>query len=604
MRINKKKSVTLVNRTNYFIPGKDKVKVRFSSPDTYQSRNIKIEGYETRLYWQYRYCQDHSGQTFFYTLTYNDKAMPTYLGQNCFDYEDLRYLFTGGFRKMLLRKYGTTFKYFVGAELGDGKGERGIHNNPHYHILFFLEPAKDDRYPYQVIDPIEFRHLVRLYWQGFDESVDGYRDYNEARYGIAKEGENDGLVKDFRACMYCAKYVCKDVKLKQFEDEIEHKLRFKYETDLSLSQEFAKKFFDEFINPQYNIPLNARKTKWTFPGPIDLMEYLLPDYFSFYKDCGIDYQSQSLNYLDFARNLMAKRPEVSSVWDSMYNSFLDEKVHQSLNEYRNRYCNKCRISQGVGDYALDHIDDKMNPIIQVPSKKGFKNRPISMYYYRKLYTDVVKDAKGQNMRILNQLGIDYKVSKLSSQLKSKEDLVKSYIGLMTDRTIGRTLFETMRSSDINTEVYFHYDEWISDFHKYYEEDIQNIIRRYAEYKLVYEDRFFKVKSLGDNSSVVFPDIDLFNDYRTFIRPSYCDGYYDPFGVISFIESNSEDYMAYYTHPYFLRYTRIFAVFDMFSDYFFIKGDDKNQKQAEEIAGIKRFHDGFRLREFYSGFRNS
>ena len=140
MRVNKKKPIKFKNRTNYFEPDKTCVQVTVSSPEAYSTRKQKIEGYESRLYWQYRYCEDLNGQTFYYTLTYNDKAMPKQYGMNCFDYEDLRDLLTGGFRKMLLRKYGTTFKYFIGAELGDGKGVRGMHNNPHYHVLFFLEP--------------------------------------------------------------------------------------------------------------------------------------------------------------------------------------------------------------------------------------------------------------------------------------------------------------------------------------------------------------------------------------------------------------------------------------------------------------------------------
>lgn len=151
MKVNEKKSIRLKNNTKHFNPHICRTHNRFASPVSYQSRSIKIEGYETRLYWQYRYCDEHSGQTFFYTLTYNDNAIPTYMGQNCFDYEDLRDLLTGGFRKYLLRHYGTTFKYFIGAELGDGKGERGMHNNPHYHVLFFLEPADNPRYPYEKI---------------------------------------------------------------------------------------------------------------------------------------------------------------------------------------------------------------------------------------------------------------------------------------------------------------------------------------------------------------------------------------------------------------------------------------------------------------------
>lgn len=163
MKVNPRKPLRLKNNSKYWNPETCKTHVQFSSPESYQSFKIKQEGYETRLYWQFKYCEDHKGQTFYYTLTYNDAHVPKYLGFNCFDYEDLRYLFTGGFRKILLRKFGTKFKYFVGAELGDGKGDRGLHNNPHYHVLFFLEPANDVRYSYLPISS--------YYFSSFDSSV-------------------------------------------------------------------------------------------------------------------------------------------------------------------------------------------------------------------------------------------------------------------------------------------------------------------------------------------------------------------------------------------------------------------------------------------------
>lgn len=50
MKVNKKKSIRLQNRTKYFSPELSKTHVIFSSPDSYQSRQIKIEGYESRLY--------------------------------------------------------------------------------------------------------------------------------------------------------------------------------------------------------------------------------------------------------------------------------------------------------------------------------------------------------------------------------------------------------------------------------------------------------------------------------------------------------------------------------------------------------------------------
>ena len=363
MQVNKKKSIRLKNRTLYFNPDTCRTHVQFSSPDSYQSRQIKIEGYETRLYWQFRYCDEHNGQTFFYTLTYNDKAMPKYMGINCFDYEHLRDLFTGGFRKQLLRKYGTTFKYFVGAELGDGKGERGMHNNPHYHVLFFLEPANNERYPYQQISPEDFRHLIRLYWQGFDEDTDGFHDYNDAKYGIAREGENVGKVTDFRACMYCAKYVCKDVKLKSKEDEIRRKIRFKLKKD-KYPEDCCRRFFFDKLVPTY--------TQFHDRTPQEVMEHLNPDAFELWKmldgdDFDIntidmdDYKCFSIDILDILRT----HGRLWKKYFKFYSAWLDEQERLAINEYRNRYCNKCRISQGVGDYALQFIDDKLNPTILI-----------------------------------------------------------------------------------------------------------------------------------------------------------------------------------------------------------------------------------------------
>lgn len=599
MRVNKKKSITLRNRTNYFDPSKDKVKVRFSSPDSYQSRQIKIEGYETRLYWQYRYCDEHNGQTFFYTLTYNDAAMPKHYGMNCFDYEDLRQLLTGGFRKQLLRKYGTTFKYFIGAELGDGKGSRGMHNNPHYHILFFLEDAKNERFPYKVIDPRDFRHLVRLYWQGFDEDTDGFRDYNEARFGIAREGENLGKVVDFRACMYCAKYVCKDVKLKENESKVEKRLKFQIKKDVEKTDDVYEAFFRQEIYALFNTPLNAKKTKWSFTDE-QLIELLDPDAFSLCEDLDIPKKVDSGEFRPFIWDIIRKQG-LHQKFSEFLDRYIEPKVKEGMNEWRNRYCNKCRISQGVGDYAMEHIQDKMNPFIQVPSKNGFKNRPISMYYYRKMYCDVVKDPEGQNLYVLNQDGIDYKVAHLPAQKKKMTAKSSSYLQMLLD---NEDLYYKMRDSDINTEVFWTHKQFSTRLNYLLNVDtIKTIINRYAEYKLVYEDRFFTYNPNGSDRTTDFPPINLDTDYRRFLVPSFYSVPRNDIRLACFLEDIPENYLPYSMHPYFAKYISIFAVLDMCSDYFFVQGDDKKQKDAEDIAATKRFHNEQRLKDFYSAFRN-
>lgn len=603
--VNKRKSLRLKNRTKYFSPDTTRTHVRFSSPDSYQSRQIKIEGYETRLYWQFRYCEEHNGQTFFYTLTYNDAHLPKHYGINCFDYEHLRDLFTGGFRKRLLRKYGTTFKYFVGAELGDGKGSRGMHNNPHYHVLFFLEPAKDDRYDYVPISSEDFRHLVRLYWQGFDEATDGYRDYNEALYGIAREGENVGKVTDYRAINYVAKYVCKDAQLKLQEEKVERTIRYREKKSAKMDPEVYKQFLHADIYDLYNTPMNASKTEWCFDDKRLLVE-LLPDYYAAHISIFGDVPDEVIRYKEDVTEVM----RVYHLWNR-FNDFVDkyieDKVKEGISEYRNRFSNKCRISQGVGDYALQFIGDKLNPTFQVPSKEGFKNRPMSQYYYRKLFTDVIvptemtptgKVRTYAPIRVLNDDGIRYKVNKLDERIRTMAVKASNNLALVL---ANEELYEKMKASDINTEVFMSHSEFLRKLDKAREENV-NIFQRYAEYKLVYEDRFFRIPSFGDDDVFDFPRIDVLGDYARFLIPSVYSVSCSDLRLDAFLDSNCEDYLPYSQHPYFLRYIGIFAVLDMCADYWFIQGDVKAQREAEEIAATKRFHSQRKLKEFYSQFK--
>lgn len=592
MKVNVRKPLRLKNTSKYWNRDTCKTHVTFSSPSSYQSFKIKQEGYETRLYWQFKYCEDNNGQTFYYTLTYNDAHIPKYLGFNCFDYEDLRALLTGGFRKILLRHFGTKFKYFIGAELGDGKGERGMHNNPHYHVLFFLEDAKDERFPYKSISPYYFRHLIRMFWQGFDEDVTGFQDYRTARFGIAREGDNIGKVTDFRACVYCAKYVTKDAGLKLKENDVERLTRLRLRTELRGSAEFHNWFFRGRLWKDFNVPLNAKNTEWLYPTANALIWNLLPhDLFRQYAFLTDNLTAPVLE--------ICRRYDYWKQYNESFKEFLELRVKDAVNEYRNRYCNKPRISHGVGDYALSFIGDKLNPTFQVPDKDGFKNRPMSMYYYRKLFTEVHIDKKGSPIRILNKDGIDYKVNKLQSSISKMAEKASSNISLIVS---NKDLFEKMRASDVNVDVTFHH----SDFLKYLD-SLQNefsfslLLERYAQFKLVYEDRFFPFHFDGNPDSACFPDLNPLDDYRRFLEPSFFSVSRSDVRLDLFLSDNCPDSLPYTVHPYFNRFVSLFRVFDLCADYFFIQGDIWKQKEAEGLASVKRFHDKNKLKNFYSQF---
>lgn len=589
MEVNSKKSLVLRNPTCYFDRDKDKVRVRVSSPAAYQSRVSKIEGYETRLYWQFKYCQEHDGQTFFYTLTYNDKNIPNHYGVNCFDYEDLRDLLVNGFNKTLLRKYGTKFKYFIGAELGDGKGKRGFHNNPHYHILFFLEPdSSDSAFPYQKISPIEFRHLLRLYWQGFDQD-DVFVSFKDARYGIVAEGLNCGLVTDFRACMYCAKYVCKDVKLVEKEPDIKKVLTMRYKNDLRYKDSTYRGFFDKY------------KAEHNYRDDVKTLKFLVPDavkHFEEQNNCKL-----SKDNLDILQPFVVALCKKYGLWHRFYeylDSLIEPLVKKGIDEWRNRFSNKCRISQGVGLYALDYIDDYLHPSIQVPGKKGMKYRPIGLYYYRKLYCNVLKDEKGSNLYYLNEKGIEYKSANLQNRVEKMISKVSNYFDVLLQ---SPDLYNEMRSSDVNTDVMFSYDGFVRGYNKVLDKfNLYDVLNRYAVYKLVYQDRFFPLEVYRGDDVSVFPRIDVRNDYEYFLLPSQYFLTRNDLLLVDFLESTPENYLPYSQHPYFLPFIGLFSVLDLCADYFYIKADDKKQREAEERASIKRFHDKRKLKEFYSQFK--
>ena len=600
MPVNSKKNIRLKNRTLYFSPDKDCTHVCFSSPKAYRSVQSKIEGYESRLYWQFRYCQDFNGQVFYYTLTYNNKSIPYYYGTYCFDYEHLRDLLTGGFRKILLRRFGTTFKYFIGAELGDGKGKRGLHNNPHYHVLFFLEPSSDPKFSYRKITPIEFRHLVRLYWQGFDEDVTGFRSYKTAKYGSVKEGENYGLVTDFRAIMYCAKYVCKDVGLINHESKVETFLRFKYRNQVLNNGVFHQQFFHDEIYKRYNVPLDSKCSKWLY-SDFDLLLNLLPDVFS-----GAAYVFGEVPFSELIAkkflNVFLKKENLVEIFYKYLDSVVDPLVREGLNEWRNRFSNKCRISHGVGDYALQFID-KLDPVVSVPSKFGFKNRPIGLYYYRKLYYDIVRPVKKSKVhekpcvyspvRVINDDGIAFKVHRLKTQVDRLVAQVESYVDILDS-----DLFSKLKDSDVNTEVFCSFETFKRLLEN--EKCKRSIYESYSFFKLVYKDRFFKVQLDPDTNEPVFPKLSYFDDYACFLRSSFSFVDRSDIMLDSFLESGCAGYLSYSSHPDFLPYSVLFSVFDLLADYFFVQADDEAQRKAEEIKKVKRFYDQRKLKTYYYG----
>lgn len=365
----------------------------------------------------------------------------------------------------------------------------------------------------------------------------------------------------------------------------------------------------------FNTPLNPKKTEWSF-SPCQLLEVItqksLQDFFEFpYSGEWTIFTENCRSYMDLydsgdlfdlVHSIIIDIVKEKHLWKQYwecFDSFIADKVRVGINEYRNRYCNKCRISHGVGDYALEHIEDKLNPLIQFPSKNGFKYRPPCLYYYRKLFTQVYIDKKGSPLRILNEDGIKYKVSRLEQQINKMSEKAQVNLDLVLSDS---SLFDKMRASNVNTCVTLSYQELKRICQRYDSFELTNIMKRYAHYKLVYEDRFFPFDQTGKSALVGFPCINVTFDYLRFLEPSVYSVSRSDMRLTFFIENGAPGYLSYSQHPYFAQYIGIFNMLDLCADYFFVQGDDRAQKDAEEVARVKRFHSKRKLKEFYSAFK--
>ncbi|QCS36426.1 replication initiator protein [Capybara microvirus Cap3_SP_367] len=494
----------ILNRNKNFIPGKDKV--TFSLPDmkSYIYSQRKIENYETLAYYQWKETVDNDGQCYFYTLTYNDNALPKFNGVPCFDYED-HDKFLDVLSHKLLRSYGTKLKYFSTTERGEGKGFRGKGNNPHYHMLFFLTNANNPNYSYKKIRPTDFCAIVKNYWQG--TTKEGKNVAQHYKYGIAAPGDNFGLVKSPQAVTYCCKYVCKDAAERSNYDSQVHYIVSKTINETLSSVHIQEEFLLSQVFSRDGLSMKEG--------------------LSMIKDC---YLRTEINSKD--------TPSTISYWFIIHSGLYDEfrsycilecqdKIRERVNEFRRRYCGKVRHSNDFGLSGLSTIKDDMNPRVLFPSKKGYKYRPLPLYYYRKKYCVVDYYMQGDKKipyYRLNDLGVKYTNFKLDSLIDSKKITTEKALSFVDKLGSGYFYSEQFKSLGMPENKV-----------KYLIGDLNSSIKdNYSVYSVVYKNR-----SLSGLEDIDRP-LDMYNDWCYFNTP-----------VIK--EDNSNTYTAYAFLKSFTRY---------------------------------------------------
>lgn len=517
-------------------------------PMSFVAQSSRRQSYFQRIYFEHLYTKKIGGQTFFYTFTYNNAALPHYdTGQSlhpCFSYDDLRLITNGALSKWLLRNYGSRLVYFCAPESGCGKGSRGFGNNPHYHFLFFIQPffAKDGTLletNYKPVSPQALNAYLRRIWLGDDSKFVNYRT---AKFGIVQPGENMGLVDDSQRCFsYVGKYVTKDHTTQHeyfvIKKELEQTLKqrgitnhviynyYRYCRDVHINVDRSS-FIDSFHFYEYQSIKD--RLRWSYAY---FLEHFYPD-------------------------------EYDLILEYFNSQYVSQALEFELRNYRNKYSGKCRMSKSLGIYGLNFINETNDgTYIKIPALDGYKVQKPSMYYLRKLYYNVFScPVTGNVLYRLNERGLNRSCCLLPRLLDG-----------VVSNTISNISYVQINKLQIlsNEPEYNSQGEFIS--YEYNKTSVwkkimaipndESIFWKYAVYTMVYKHRYIN-KSMPIRLSSSFDLNDIVSDYRYF-SANYLD-------LADYYEFNrhyfrKDGYTSFSYHPLFKDLLKWFSLFDLVND---------------------------------------
>lgn len=225
--------------------------------------------------------------------------------------------------------------------------------------------------------------------------------------------------------------------------------------------------------------------------------------------------------------------------------------------------------------------------VKMPSKKGFKLRPVGFYLYRKLFYDYNVDPTTKKVFYsLNKTGIDYKMSMLDNNLKNIEDLVRSAVNTFNELPTYNNMLRHYKDRNSADLVDLSYPQLCRypKFKKLISENFDEKIRDYALYKKIYEFRYY---STGLNA-IGRPNLELnpCSDYRYFLDNTHFTVEYNPNGSSVVYNTATNLLVPYYSHPRFRDNMQLFACFDFLVDYKAYCNDKKYREDAEEKRRLK------------------
>lgn len=484
-------------------------------------------GYSQRLYWEFEYTKLKKGKAFFYTLTYNDAHIPYYLGMPCFSYKDIRLVTNGLITKELKRKYGCSMRYFIACETGEGKGSRGEGKNPHYHMILFVVP--DNQYSTMPSDTA-IRSLIRRVWHGSDQ----YVDYKNARFGIAREGDNLGVVDSIAALKYVSKYVLKDA----YEVHLQTSVYDHFHAEIDrLTPSFSHLIYYYRYNVLLadNIPLH------------DLYYKFGLDHYCMYRrntNVRDDLKDDLLLYYSKYAKLSAK--VAFSQFMQWFNQYYKPMLlRQKMSYFNTNHSGKVRCSKSLGIYGVHRVQDiASNPTFSLPCVNGYEVKRPCLYYFRQLYYNKVKcSVTGNVLYRLNERGISLKKTILPSSINRLETRIRESMSIVNNNPyLG---FDSSKNSRLNS--LFHSDL------------CTEVLRRYCVYHLIYRYRYYDTSDFIALTSEC-DQYQYLQDYNHFLDEDRYLITYD-YNIVSRINCSIRGCVSFDFHPAFYEYISTFQLID-------------------------------------------
>lgn len=545
-----------LNKTHYFSIN-SKVYNKFPDTTSFNYERDIRNGYFQRLYFEHLYTKSVGGIAFFHTLTYNDNSIPSYRGRPCWSYRDIRYVTDGKLVYWLKKNYGARLRYFIACESGEGKGKRGLGNNPHYHLISFIQPfeGKSCDTSFKCPTAAEFNKKIKDLWQG-----EGITLYKDTLYGICKEGKNEGVIDDTNgAFSYVGKYVIKDAVDTSNIEFFKAEYRKEVES-IGITEEVYRDFIDE----HYDCILDGVNVS-------DFDEHCPIDTYHFFHNSHPD-----TNVLDYLTQFCGIAGVVlrHNLENWFRNVYCEMYVKVKLSEYMSNWSGKVRCSKSLGEYGLNFIEDEsFNPKFTMQlGKKGYKVQRPCLYYIRKKYYYVyLCSVTGHPLYRLNQLGFDLKRNNLFSLINSVQEHIvdnihRYYASPGSFKNIDKYTLDIITQRD----------------------DYTDILRRFAVYSVVYQYRYYN----NENEHCLTPacvSTDYEWDYIHFLVNEFSVDDFQTDTVYDVIH-NKGNLISFSSHPAFKPYRACFERLEHLNDVVDkYVSDQKKYQYGLKAEYVKKFN---------------